>query len=1083
MSTRLPIYLRAHIVKIHTCSYCKAEVGKLYRLKKDWVCLSCHICSRCKKAVEALCCHKKTWVCVSCIDELGGDKKTRPPKKIKDKPDRWPERCLIFDTEVRTTMDAEHGYHALTFGIYRICVLVNGAYLCEREGIFYSGESDKGSKGLDYAPSAVLNKAELNAIGNFVSAELPDVEARSYPPRMKIEVYQTFTAFMEKIFWPAVRQGWLITCFNAPFDLSRLSRDWRKSRKGGFTLIMGHRFWRKSQTWIADPYRPAIRIDPKNARVAFISRGRVKGAEKHKGKWGWNKPGRFLDVGTLLFSLFDKHMGLDAWCDEHFKIPGKLKEPEGKPYTPSGRVTPKEISYCRNDVLITQRALNEAKREFNAHELLDLLPDKSYSPASIGKGYLRKLGIKRPSEKFSKFSAENQGIAMAAYFGGRAEVHIRRTKVPVMRLDFLSQYPTVNTLMGNWDVLTAESVSFVDCTNEARELLKTITVEGCFEREPWKQFGFFAKVKPDHDLFPVRAPYDPTDPQSLNIGSSFFTDEKAGWLAGPDVIAAKLLSGKVPHILKAYRLVPRGKQKGMQEVKLMGTIPVNPYEDDLFQRVIEHRKANEKNKALKHALKIIANSTSYGCFVELNEEKVSKPVKLEVYSGDERSTLMNIKETESPGSWYFPPLASLITSGGRLLLAMAETCVTAAGGTWLAADTDSILVVAKKQKNKNNWREVAGAMKRPGDYVAIEEGSLSEKEFAPIPALSWDKVKQISKRFESLNPYGFKGTILKIEDVNYQDDDSKKPLRTVYGYAISAKRYCLFTYEHGEYRIVDAKGHGLGFLRPPVENPKGWDKKWPFWIEEAWLYVLRNEMIIHKGENPEWLDLPAMMQIPISSPAVLGRLKNFAKPFDFVIAPIVSKARLDLEKQAEKPILITRYTKNSAEWLNATYYNVRTGKPCRITLGDSKDPNVVPVKSYRQVLNWYPYNPEHKSLAPGGQTRCDQYTRGILERDHVIADRHIPCGKEIKRKLDQGLIEHPDDSDSKSRVRVYERKVVAEKETRDWLSKLSERSIHEATGLDRGTIRLIKRGGIVKASTVQKITDFRRETENTTHAL
>src|SRR5260370_16306330 len=108
--------------------------------------------------------------------------------------------------------------------------------------------------------------------------------------------------------------------------------------------------------------------------------------------------------------------------------------------------------------------------------------------------------------------------------------------------------------------------------------------------------------------------------------------------------------------------------------------------------------------------------------------------------------------------------------------------------------------------------------------------------------------------------------------------------------------------------MVEAEGRGVGFLGTAVENPKGEKKKWPFWIEIAWLYVLRNEMIIHKGENPEWLELPAMMQIPVSSPAVLGRLKNFAKPFDFVLAPIVSKARLDLEKQAEKPILITRYT-------------------------------------------------------------------------------------------------------------------------------------------------------------------------------
>jgi len=536
-------------------------------------------------------------------------------------------------------------------------------------------------------------------------------------------------------------------------------------------------------------------------------------------------------------------------------------------------------------------------------------------------------------------------------------------------------------------------------------------------------------------------------------------------------------SGVLLDALKAWRLVPRGKQKGMQPAKLMGTVPVDPYKGDLFQCVIEHRKANEKNKTLKHALKIIANSTSYGCFVELNEEKESKAVKLEVYSGDDHYTLVNVKETESPGSLYFAPLASLITSGGRLLLAMAEACVTAAGGTWMAADTDSILVVANK-----NGREVAGAVKQEEDYIALKEGTISEKEFTPIPALSWDAVRRISKRFESLNPYKFKGTILQIEDVNHQNNDPEKPLRTVDGYGISAKRYCLFTYENGEYKIVDAKGHGLGLLVPPVENPKGWNKKWPFWIEIAWLYVLRNEMIIHKGENPEWLELPAMMQIPVSSPAVLGRLKNFAKPFDFVLAPIVSKARLDLEKQAEKPILITRYTKNSAEWLNATYYNVRTGKPCHITLGDPKDSNVVPVKSYRQVLNWYPFNPEHKSLAPGGQTRCDRYTRGILERDHVIAYQHIPCGKEIKRKLDQGLIEHPDANEDKSesqfRVRVYEGKVAADENTISFLAKFSERAIQKATGLERRTIRLIRHGDLVKAATFQKIADFRRETEN-----
>jgi hypothetical protein len=234
-------------------------------------------------------------------------KKPRKKKSKAPPEDRLPERCLIFDTEVRTIMNDKHDYQKLTFGFFRICILVNGSYLCEREGIFYSGEGEPEdettAKFLRHAASARLDKEELNAIGHFVSTELPDVEIRSYPPKLKLEVYQTFSAFMEKVFWHAVRKGWLVSCFNSPWDLSRLCRAWRPSRKGdGFSLIMGHRFWRKTQTWVPDPYRPMIRIEPKNARVAFISRGRPKYSGKgKKGKKSknkfpqWDKPAHFLD--------------------------------------------------------------------------------------------------------------------------------------------------------------------------------------------------------------------------------------------------------------------------------------------------------------------------------------------------------------------------------------------------------------------------------------------------------------------------------------------------------------------------------------------------------------------------------------------------------------------------------------------------------------------------------------------------------------------------------------------------------------------------------------------------------------------
>ena len=153
--------------------------------------------------------------------------------------------------------------------------------------------------------------------------------------------------------------------------------------------------------------------------------------------------------------------------------------------------------------------------------------------------------------------------------------------------------------------------------------------------------------------------------------------------------------------------------------------------------------------------------------------------------------------------------------------------------------------------------------------------------------------------------------------MNYKDGDPKTgSLRTVHGYTISSKRYVLL--ERSE--IVEVKGHGLGYLMSPASEDE------PDWMKTAWEYVLRFDHVLCDGSDPAWLDYPAMMKIPVSSPALLGRLKGYVKPFDFVLAPILRTDALDPEERAEKPILITCFRKHSEEWLNAAYYIVRTGK-------------------------------------------------------------------------------------------------------------------------------------------------------------
>jgi hypothetical protein len=315
---------------------------------------------------------------------------------------------------------------------------------------------------------------------------------------------------------------------------------------------------------------------------------------------------------------------------------------------------------------------------------------------------------------------------MQSYYGGRSETRIRCSEVPVVPVDFTSEYPTCCALMGLFEVLTAESVTFEDDTENVRNLLDGISLERCFNASEWEQFKFFVLVQPDDDIFPVRTVYDGV---TQNIGNNYLTSDRPIWFAGCDVIASAIRRKKAPHILRAVRLVPHGKQAGMEQVNLRGSmVEIDPYKDDLFRKVIEQRKRNKADKALYYWLKILANSI-YGFFVELIPELQNKNVRVDVYSG-EKPFADYSDVIEKAGKWFFPPLAALITSAGRLLLAMTEACVDEKLGTYLFCDTDSLAIVSSN-----------------------EGGSLAIPGSDGVKVLSWDEVENIAGRFEALNPY------------------------------------------------------------------------------------------------------------------------------------------------------------------------------------------------------------------------------------------------------------------------------------------------------------------------------------------
>ena len=121
--------------------------------------------------------------------------------------------------------------------------------------------------------------------------------------------------------------------------------------------------------------------------------------------------------------------------------------------------------------------------------------------------------------------------------------------------------------------------------------------------------------------------------------------------------------------------------------------------------------------------------------------------------------------------------------------------------------------------------------------------------------------------------------ILKIEKVNFDDHGDARDL---FGFSISAKRYVLYERTGRRVRIVEPKAHGLGYLYPPTDE-RAPERQW---TREAWEWMLRDVLGI-TTTRPNWLDLPAMMRIVLSTPLVLERLSRGTRPYNFLFCPLI----------------------------------------------------------------------------------------------------------------------------------------------------------------------------------------------------
>lgn len=919
------------------------------------------------------------------------------PRRRLRKPPRRPDAMMVLDTETRIDVTQR-----LTFGSYRF---IEDAQ-CLLEALFYADDLSRDERRL------------LSQYANSHSADVADGGAEHLQLLSRGE-------FLKRFFRLGYKGRVLVVGFNLPFDLARLAYDAREARRqfvGGFSLRMWS-YRDATNVERRNRFRPDVavkHIDSKRALMGFTGRSDSDKEDQipEDSETGEPDPryvfrGHFLDLRTLAFALTDRGHSLKTACEAFGVLNPK------QPTTHHGTISAPYVDYNRRDVLATWELATKLLEEYDRHPI-SLQVTKAFSPASIGKAYLRAMGIPPVLERQPDFPPAIIGHAQSAFFGGRTSAHIRRVAVPVVYTDFLSMYPTVNTLMGLWRFVTARTIHIVKrCRSEIDALLRECQQkpDACFDPAMWPRLTAFVRIKPDGDVLPMRGKFSEERNDWQVAVNHLYPGESPNdslWFAIPDVVASVILTGRIPQIVDAFRLEPRGALTSLTATKLRGMVDVDPATEDFFKVVIEQRKGlphrtdlnDLDRKRLDKALKVLANSTSYGIYAEMQRQENERERLVECQGIDPTPYTCRVAHPDTPGEYCFPPLASLITAAARLMLAMLEHRVTSMGGTYAMEDTDSMAIVATR---------LGGLVPCPGGSHRTRGGQ------AAVKALSWSEVRSISDAFRALNPYDRRvvpSSVLEIEKDNF--DPTTGQQRQLWCVAVSAKRYVLF--------LKDARGepvllredlnnaddrwseHGLGHLVNPTD-PESDDREW---IAQVWENIARRTLTL--PTLPLGFErLPAVGRVAITSPpllrpfAELNRRKHYrqqVKPFNFLSTCHVRPFGHPEGVHPERFQLVAPYEPNSRRWLKTPWLDRYSGKRFRITTkGPHGTRDTARVQTYGDVIEAYEYHPEAKCADVDAQP-CGRQTIGLLHRRHVRIEIITPIGKESNslEEVQAGLV-------------------------------------------------------------------------------
>lgn len=400
-------------------------------------------------------------------------------------------------------------------------------------------------------------------------------------------------------------------------------------------------------------------------------------------------------------------------------------------------------------------------------------------------------------------------------------------------------------------------------------------------------------------------------------------------------------------------------------------------------------EAKTNRDPIEKTLKTIANSASYGIFIEVSRDDAPKSELLDVFGPNGECEHVRTKALEQPGRYFHPLLGVLITGAARLMLGIAEKKTEELGLDWAFCDTDSLAIVRSPGKLRSDFQK---------------------------------KAHEIVDWFEALNPYQKSGSILKIEDVNCGIGCADRT--PLYCFAISAKRYALFNFDaRGKPILRKASAHGLGHLLDPYDDadaPPNLPKPRVSlseigvhrWHHDLWVKIIQGAIDnVTDKVLLNWhsaLSRPAAMRYSASSPQLLAWLDKWnagkpyeqqIRPFGFMIsytartgvfaeppgASLVDTPVRGRPRKHHTPKPIAPYSRNQGRAVE-TVFDRLTGAPVAAEK----------LKTYQEALAQYHLSCEGK-FANG-----EFLDSGRTIRRHVVATQLVLIGKEANRIGDSG---------------------------------------------------------------------------------